>query len=288
MKKISGFVSLALLATSLVTAAWGQAAKAEVLTNDDIIAMQQAGLSPTVIVNKIRSSKTQFDLTAKELIRLRQSGIPDDVLQAMQGYSESASVAQMPVNKERERQVEDADDPLASHEVGIYVYAERSGARKLTELEANVATQTRTAGTLGNAVSYGIWPTKVKERIAGTSSNYIVTEAQPAFYFYLNQKDRTMQAVRYFPSSVNQFQLVRFNVKGKTREVTVSKTNLLGGKSGMYDSSVIEFAFEKVGEGVFKVTPKQPLRNGEYGFYLLGTGTSVGATFYDFSVRMVP
>jgi hypothetical protein len=97
-----------------------------------------------------------------------------------------------------------------------------------------------------------------------------------------------MQAVKYFPASVNQFQLVKLEVHGNTREITVSKTNIIGDKTGMYDSAIVPFSYEKVGDGIFKITPKQPLRNGEYGFYLLGSGASIGATFYDFSVRMVP
>ena len=40
----------------------------------------------------------------------------------------------------------------------------------------------------------------------------------------------------------------------------------------MYDSSIIEFTYEKVGDGIFKITPRQTLKNGEYAFYLLGTG----------------
>src|SRR5262245_54789833 len=137
MKKISALFSragfLIIVTSALVAAAWGQPAKAEVLTNDDVIAMQQAGLSPTVIVNKIRTSKTQFDHTTKELIRLRQAGINDDVLQAMQGYSESGPTPQSasqpqspgqtqvgiqsgPPHGQRERTVEE-DDPLVPREV---------------------------------------------------------------------------------------------------------------------------------------------------------------------------
>ena len=51
MKKISVFISRAgsilLLVIAMTATGWGQAAKTEVLTNDDVIAMQQAGLSPT-------------------------------------------------------------------------------------------------------------------------------------------------------------------------------------------------------------------------------------------------
>src|SRR5437868_2650066 len=37
-------------------------AQTEILTNDEVVAMLKAGLSSTVIVNKIRTSKTKFNL----------------------------------------------------------------------------------------------------------------------------------------------------------------------------------------------------------------------------------
>ncbi len=271
--------------------------KVETLTNDDVIAMLNAGLSPTVIVNKIRTSRTNFDLSTSQLIRLKQAGLNDDILQAMQGYSEtgesrtpqsqpSVQPALSPSGVESERW--DENDPKIRHDVGIYIYSEHDGKRKMTEMEPSVSTQSRTGGTFGNSVTYGLWPTKNKARIPGVTSNFVIADPQPSFYFYLNEKDRTMQAVKYFPASVSQFQLVKFNIKGKAREVTVGRSNAFGSKTGIHDDNIVEFSFEKVGDGVFKITPRKPLKKGEYGFYLLGTGESVGATFYDFTIQTAP
>jgi hypothetical protein len=69
-----------------VGTAYGQKAakKAEVfLTNDQIIEMVKAGLSQSLIINQIRNSKTSFDLSTPELIRLSQAGVPDSVIVAM-------------------------------------------------------------------------------------------------------------------------------------------------------------------------------------------------------------
>ncbi len=155
----------------------------------------------------------------------------------------------------------------------------------MTEMEPSVSTQNRTGGTFTNSISYGIFPTKNKARIPGVTSNFELTESQPTFYFYLNEKDRTMQAVKYFPASVNQFQLVKFSLKGKAREVTMGRSDAFGSKTGVHDDNIVEFSYEKVADGVFKITPRKLLKPGEYGFYLLGSGGSVGLTFYDFTVR---
>ena len=140
----------------------------------------------------------------------------------------------------------------------------------------------------GTKLTYGIWMSKVKTKVPGSSANLQVKDPQPVFYFYLNPKDRTMATVNYFPANVNQFQMVKFDVKGKGREVAVAKMNDYYSKTGITDEYLVEFSFEKVADGVFKVSPKTVLKSGEYGFFLLGTGASIGATFFDFGVRPVP
>ena len=55
----------------------------EVLTNDEVISLSKAGLSSSIIIDKIRTSKSNFDLTTDSLIKLKQSGISDDIVSAM-------------------------------------------------------------------------------------------------------------------------------------------------------------------------------------------------------------
>ncbi len=282
-------ILLALLLFGAASAILAQAS-AEVLTNDSVISMVKAGLTTNVIVTKIRTSKSRFNLTTGELIRLKESGINEEVLMAMQGYSESADP---PPTETRSRSVatnatDDPNNPLTPHDIGIYLYTEKKGEKTMTELESNAVTGGRTAGMAGTKLTYGIWMSKEKVKIPGSSANLIVKEPQPVFYFYLNPKDRTMTTIKYFPASVNQFQMVKFDVHGKSREIAVNKSNSYYSKTGIPDDNLVEFNYEKVGDGIFKVTPKQVLKSGEYGFYLLGTGNSVGATFFDFSVKPVP
>ncbi len=92
MKRSSIFISFSLF-TFLALFSWvgtiSAQGKVETLTNDEVIAMLNAGLSTTVIVNKIRTSRANFDLSTNQLIRLKQAGLNDDILQAMQGYSDN-------------------------------------------------------------------------------------------------------------------------------------------------------------------------------------------------------
>ena|SRR5438445_4053484 len=294
MKRLSDHFRVALPALLLITLLISTTARAqasgEVLTNDEVISMMTAGLSTTVIVNKIRTSKTRFDLSTKELIRLKQAGLNDEILMAMQGYSESSDGPSLQNTVAVNRTVEsnDPNDPMTRHDIGIYLYTEKGSERKLTELEPVAVTGGRVAGMAGTKLTYGLWMSKNKIKIPGHEANYQTKDPQPVFYFYLNEKDRTMTTVKYFPASVNQFLMVKFEVKSRSREITVGKSNSYYSRTGIPDDALIEFSYEKVADGIFKITPKKVLKSGEYGFYLLGTGDSVGATFYDFSVRPVP
>jgi serine/threonine-protein kinase len=54
-----------------------------VLTNDSVLDMVQAKVAPSLILSQIRSSKTNFNLSALEIIRLTKAGTPPEVIEAM-------------------------------------------------------------------------------------------------------------------------------------------------------------------------------------------------------------
>jgi hypothetical protein len=76
--------------------------------------------------------------------------------------------------------------------------------------------------------------------------------------------------------------------KAGRREARVGSLNIGGAKSGVMDSDRIPFDYEMIRPGVYKVTPKQALLAGQYGFIyaLSGTGTAgvMTARIFDFAV----
>ncbi|MBI4910169.1 MAG: hypothetical protein HY820_41510 [Acidobacteria bacterium] len=54
-----------------------------VLTNEQVIEMVKAKLSPSLIISQIRNSKTKFDLSTKELIRLSAAQVPESIIAVM-------------------------------------------------------------------------------------------------------------------------------------------------------------------------------------------------------------
>lgn len=274
----------ALLLLSLATPVFAQNGT-EVLTNDSIVSLFKAGLSSTIIVNKIRSSKTNFNTSTTELIRLKQAQIPDEVVAAMFEATNRHSQASSSVGAGDSAKA-DPNDPNAAHEAGIYLFQQVDGKQKMTQLEPSVSKQQKTGGLFQSAVTYGIAKIKFKAALNGRNAALQISEVRPVFYFYFEVKNSGLSTSSYYATSPNEFSLVKLDVKSNTREVTVSQANAFGAQSGTMDKAARAFTFEKIAPGVYKVTPQEDLTEGEYGFYnAAGVGPSGGAKIFDFSVK---
>lgn len=57
--------------------------KVDTLTNNGVLKLLDAGLPSELIVTKIRSSITHFDVTMDDLMKLSSAGVPGEIMQAM-------------------------------------------------------------------------------------------------------------------------------------------------------------------------------------------------------------
>ncbi len=295
MRKIN-FIFVCLLFVLFTLAASSNAfAQDEVMTNEEVISLAGAGLNKTIIVNKIRTSKSNFDLSTGALIKLKKAGVSDDIVTAMQeAKSEKSVTTSTSTVTSSTMGSGDPNDPMAPHNYGLYLYEEKNGVRKMTQLAPNVSAQNRTGGGFTAAVTpFGLGKRKTKANLPGTSAALQLQDASPVFYFYLDVKSGGLNTMSGIPSTPNEFALVRFNVRADNREVTIAKSNAYSSKGGLSDEYVVQYSAQDLGNGIFKVMPKASLTNGEYGFYLLNSGNSnasaaIGSKFFDFGVRLTP
>ena len=70
---------IACFVVSITISAWAQ----QGLTNTDIIKMQSAGLSESVILSSVNSQPAAYNTTTDGLIALKKAGVPDAVVAAM-------------------------------------------------------------------------------------------------------------------------------------------------------------------------------------------------------------
>jgi hypothetical protein len=284
-------VTVFAIALSLASVTFAQ----ETMTNDEVISLTKAGLASSIIVGKIRSSKTNFDMSTDALIRLKQSGVGDDVVSAMLEAKNGVATAGAPSNSTGAAAVVatgDPNDPMSKHNYGIYLYEEKDGVRKMTLVKPSVSAQNRTGGLFTSQMTYGIGKVKTKANLPGRSATLQLTTTKPVFYFYLDISSGGLNTASGVPSDPKEFTLVRFNQRDDNREVTISKQNAFGGKGGLSDEYVVQFEAQDLGNGMFKITPSAEMKKGEYGFYLVNsgnsnTGSAVGSKFFDFGVNPI-
>ncbi|MCA1608333.1 MAG: hypothetical protein LC730_02600, partial [Acidobacteria bacterium] len=181
MKKLL-YVTMACLVFGMV--AVPAHAQEEIMTNEQVISLTKAGLAAPVVIGKIRTSKSKFDLSTDALIKLKKTGVSDDIVAAMlEAKSGGAPVGAMTAAAP----AGDPNDPATKHGYGIYLYEEKNGQRKMTQLQPNVSAQNRTGGAVTAAFTpFGLGKMKTKANLPGNKAALQIATTSPIFYFYLD------------------------------------------------------------------------------------------------------
>lgn len=260
-----------------------QAMAEEVLNNSSIIELQKIGLSEGTIVQKIKNSKCNFDTSIGALKQLKSANVSDAIIQAMMtapaGSSATMNVAAAPAG-EQSLAGGDANDPMASHELGIWLFQKENGKNKMTELEPAMFNQMKTGSGWGLG-----WGGSMHMRVAlnGPKAKMQLSERKPVFYFYFGES--TLNGA----TSPAEFTLVKAEIKKdhdvETRMLITGKVNAYSGTSMGFDPKfVIAFDFDKVAKGTYKVIPKDDLPDGEYCFCQGSFAAGAVGKVFDFGV----
>lgn len=266
----------------------GQSQK-EVMTNASVIQLTHAGLGDGVIIQKIRQSEHNFDTSSAGLAQLKAAKVSDNIIMEMMspGTASIGSSAPAPTAVPNPVNNSNPNDPMSAHDPGIYLM-EKSA---LAEMNPTVFQGTK-ANFLGTAITYGLKKTKMRAIVRGASANTVTSASRPEFYFYfdksLSNPGYAMAGFLAFgASSPAEFTMVKMEQKKTTREAVLGEFNGYTSSTGARDKDIVEFSFEKIRAGVFKVIPKTDLPTGEYCFYFAGTPAGLGfagGKIFDFSI----
>lgn len=279
MKSLITVALCGLLATSAI------AQTTETLTNDTILTLSSAGLGDDAIVAKIKSSpKPSFDTSTAALLALRQKGVSGPIIAAMIAAANPAVETTLSV---------DSPDPMVPHPAGVYLLTSEPTA-KMIRMDATVSNQAKTGGVFGAALTGGLSSISIKAVIQGDMARVSAHNSMPTFYFFFDASNSSagqagtwQSGDRAVVTSPAEFSLVELRQKDRRREARVGSANVAGTKTGVMDKDRIEFTYDPVRLGVYRVTPKAPLKPGEYGFLygIGGAGGALTARIYDFGVR---
>lgn len=285
------------LIAALLACALPTAVLAETLNNATVVTLVKAGVGDEAVIAKIKATPGQFDLSAEQLIALKQQGVSSGVIAAMLATSTSAGSGGAPASSI------DSPDWRVPHPAGIYLLIAQGTAAQMARIDPTTANQTKTGGMLGYMMTGGLASIKMKSVIPNAHARVHAAAARPEFYFYFDEANSSLSHGANTGSflagpavtitSPNEFSLIRFDVKDNRREARVGSFNIAGSKTGVMDKDRIAFSYDRVAPGVFRVRPDADLAPGEYGFlYSMSAGSGSGlytngvmsARVFDFAV----
>lgn len=251
---------LAVAALTLVTAT--SLTAQEVLTNESLISLKKAGFSDAILISKIRSSQTKFDVSTKGLIGLKNAGMSEQVIEAVVNAG-SAPAAPPAAAAPAPAAPAAGAAPAASRESIFNLI----GGKSVELAASNASLEFNT----------GFFDSKSELVLKGRKATYRIADKKPVFYSTWSANDAPL--VRLKPGSDHD-----------DRNLKISSGSFapFGGsvKYGVRSEDKVEMeAAERDSRGLFKLTPKEPLKPGEYGFVLTyGMATGASGRVYDFGV----
>jgi hypothetical protein len=248
-----------LLAVALVAAVAAGAAAQEVLTNDAVIAMKRAGLSDAVILAKIRSSQSRFDVSTQALVGLKAAGLSDPIIEAMVSHTGPVAGAAAPAAPPAAAPA--PAGPVAGRDA-IY---HTSGDRYVELRAAPAEVET----------NFAFFQNKSELVLKGRRASYRVADLRPVFLSTWSAAEAPL--VRLKPGDKHDDRNLKI---GSGFAAPFTGTQRLG----VRNEDKVDVESEKDPRGFFRIRPTQDLTPGEYAF-VVTHGLAAGAgKVYDFGI----
>ncbi len=241
--------------------------RARALTNDTIVRMSKAGLDDSVIVGTIQTQPGTFDTSPDDLIALKNAGVSQTVIAAMQARSAGLAFHSLGSSK-------GDTAPLAAgiDEIGVY-YKSKTGEWIPLKTER---VQFRSSGWLKNAATDGLVKQDMNGHIDGPKSALILPTG--------------VQILIYTPvgTQAEEYDLLRLDQHAGSRDFRVKTGGLFHTETGSQRND-IQFDPKKIARDMYLFTVPVDIEKGEYGVLPPGSsnvpGISNAGKIFTFSIR---
>ena len=255
----------------------------DTLKNTIIIKLVSAKLGENLIINKIKTSPVNFDLSPDGLIQLKKSGVSDSILSYM-----VSTQSRMEISRKENLLNNSIDGENTFQKSGIYFGDNKSS--KFTKLDPTVF-----IGTFK-----GIYFPRWVSTLIGNDANYNFTQNTPIYFnFVPSKKDLNSTnnsgslSQDYMDALINQhvggnvaispneFQLIKLRVKNKKRSCYWNATMTREIKN-IPSKFIIDFKYEKVSEYTYKISLPEKIIPGQYCFIY----RSGALKAFDFEIKL--
>jgi hypothetical protein len=240
----------------------------ESITNETIVKMVNAKVGDTLVIRKIRTSKTSFDLSTDAIINLKKEGVSDKVIEEMMNAEEKRGEV---ITRDESKIPPASEIPMHGSQTQVYILL-KDGIR--VPMPYAMAGNDYTRGKFlifdesGSSLVYSLTGEKSQTGIVDAKPTFLVNLQSGLSQEIVNIKDELMLA-KLDPKKGLRY--VAFTTKGMRHTVSGTKQE-------------IEVISEKTEDGSFKITPKEPLQPGEYAF-IFKKDRGIDLRFYDFGIE---
>jgi hypothetical protein len=262
------------LLLALVLAAFFAAVPAEGqqgLTNTDIIKMQSAGLSESIILSSVNTQPAAYDTSTEGLLALKKAGVSDTIVAAMISRNVATKSGVGNPSGTNLPSAAQAGPPAGVDEVGAYYQDKDKVWRPIPSELVN----TKSGGLLKSMATDGIVKGDMNGHIKGAESPTKLTTGVNLLIFIPET------------NSPNDYTLVKLHQNSNNREFRAVTGGVFHSSGGAAKDSV-EFGSQKLAPHVYALTFLTPLTPGQYGIIPPGATASsnmaAGGKIYSFSI----
>jgi len=235
------------------------------IDNDAIIRMSKAGLDEQIILQTIQLQPGHYDTTPDDLIALKQAGVSQRVISAMQAHGTGLDIRVQhdTPHSGATPQTLGLDDP------GVY-YKAKNG--EWLSLKHERLTQ-KSGGTIKSLATHGIISRDMNGHIDGAKSPLSLPTG--------------VEILIYAPVGVegSDYDFLRFREHSDNREFRTLTGGVFHSQSGA-DRDEVEFAPKKIAPQLYTFTVPTDIEKGEYGVLPpASAGVEGTSRIYTFSIR---
>ena len=238
------------------------------LTNSGVLSMVKAGFSEGIIIEKIRTSATQFDTSVEALTALKEAGVTDTVIRLMINPTSNADemkVAGPGVGGAAAPggcEAGPGQTPRWISGASPAMWYSEQGTPKRIEMTYERGTINHIFAVFVRITLLELHPIKATLRLKGGE----------VFWTCLNPTDGP---------------LVKFSLDQKSdeRNTSLGRGGPWSQGSSISKDDLVPITYQKTPQGYWEVKPAKPLSAGEYGFVPQGTGIfGLGERVYAFGI----
>ena len=256
-------------------------ARAKLIDNDTILRMAKAGLGDDVLIQTIQLQPGHYDTGPDDLITLKQAGLSDRVISAMQAHGTGLVIR----NNPRQRaEVDPAPVPagptplaLGIDEIGVYYKSLPKGSQGSEYIELHTERVVfKSSGAVKNILSDGLLKKDMNGHLDGAQSDLILPPG--------------VEILIYAPlgTDANEYDLLRFEQHKDSREFRTLTAGIFNSQSGAARNE-IEFKPKKIAPQLYAFTIPKDIEKGEYGILPPGAANVQGIAgtgkIFTFSIR---